>query len=109
NWGQRRRSQINESRLSPQLAWPLLHELDELRGRQRLADPVALEAVASAHVEEVELRASADTFCDDLQTEATREADDRLGDRRVALVGLEVGDERDVDLQRVDREVLQVR
>ena len=84
-------------------------ELDELLRRQRLADPVALEAVAAAHVEEVELRARAHAFGDDLEPEAARKADDRLGDRRVARIGLEVGDERDVDLQRVDREMLQVR
>ena len=48
---------------------------------------------------------SATTF----SPEAAREADDRLGDGRVLRVGLEVGDERDVDLQRVDREMLQVR
>src|SRR5512140_1282965 len=87
----------------------LADELDEFLRRQRLADPIALEAMAAAHVEEVELRARADTFGDDLEAEAAREADDRLGDRRVAGIGFEVGDERDVDLQRVDREMLQVR
>ena len=43
-----------------------------------------------------------------LQAETAREADDRLGDGGVLRIGLEVGDERDVDLQRVDREMLQV-
>ena len=84
-------------------------ELDETRWRQRLAHPVSLEAVAAARVEELELLARAPALGDDLEPQAPRQPDDRLGDRRVARVGLEIGDERDVDLQRVDREVLEVR
>ena len=60
-------------------------------------------------VEEFQLFAAAHAFGDDLQSEAAGKADDRLGDGGVLRIRLEVGDERDVDLQRVDREVLQVR
>ena len=45
----------------------------------------------------------------DFEPEPAREADDRLGDRGVLRVRLEIGDEGNVDLERVDREVLQVR
>ena len=48
-------------------------------------------------------------FGDHLEVETARKSDDRLGDCRVARVGFQVGDEGDVDLQRVDRKVLQVR
>ena len=65
--------------------------------------------MAAVDVEKVELRLGADAFGDDAQPQAARQRDDRLGDRGVAGIGLEVGDERDVDLERVDREVLQVR
>ena len=66
----------------------LAHELEERIGRQRLAHPEALEAVAAAHVEEFELRARAHAFGDDPQPESAREADDRLGDRRILRVRL---------------------
>ena len=65
--------------------------------------------MAAARREEFELRLRFDPFGDHAQPQAAGKADDRLGDRRIAGVGREVGDERDVDLQRVDREVLQVR
>src|SRR4051794_34547937 len=84
-------------------------ELGERFRGQRLARPVTLEAMAAAHVEELELLARADAFRDHLQAEAACEADDGLGDGGIARVGLQVRDERDVDLQRVDREMLQVR
>ena len=60
------------------------HELPERLRRQRLADPVALECVAAAPREEVELRTRSHAFRDHVESEAARQADDRLGDRRIA-------------------------
>ena len=74
--------------------------------RQRPAHPVALETVAAAGREKLELHLRPHALGDDVQAQPAREPDDRRGDRRVARIGLEVRDERDVDLQRVDREVL---
>ena len=84
------------------------HELLERIGREGFAHEKSLERVAPAPREEVELRACPHTLGNDVQPEAAGEPDDRLGDRRIAGIGLEVGDERDVDLQRVDRKVLEV-
>ena len=60
------------------------HEFEELVGRQRLAHPEPLEAVAAARLEEIELRPGADPLGNDLEPEPARKADDRLGDRGVA-------------------------
>src|SRR5205823_2305443 len=59
--------------------------------------------------EEIELRLCSHAFRHDLEAETPREGDDGFGDGSVPRVGLEIGNERDVNLQRVDREVLQVR
>jgi len=81
----------------------------EIGAGQGDACPESLEAVTPARRQEIELRLRPDALGDDLEAQPAREPDDRLGDRRIARVRLEIGDERDVDLQRVDREVLQMR
>src|SRR5213080_508234 len=84
-------------------------ELDKFLRRQRLADPESLEAMAAVHIEKFQLRLGADTLGYDAQAQSAGERNDRLGDGGVARIGLEVGDEGNVDLQGIDREMLEVR
>src|SRR4029453_18258449 len=77
-------------------------ELGKPDGRQWRAHPEALEAVAAACVQKIKLLARAHAFGDHLEPQAAREADDRLGNGGILRVGLEVGDERDIDLEGID-------
>ena len=65
--------------------------------------------MTAARAEKFELLARGHAFGNHAQSQPARQGDDRLRDRGVARVGFDVGDERNVDLERVDREVLQVR
>ena len=58
--------------------------------------------------QEAQLPLRLDPFGDHPDAEAVRQADDRGDDRAVLLADLEVGDEAAVDLERVDRELLEV-
>src|SRR4030095_9160205 len=65
-------------------------ERDEFGRRKRLADPEALKAMAAARAEKIELRACGHAFGDHTQSQPARQRDDRLRDRGVARVGLDV-------------------
>src|SRR5258706_116272 len=85
-------------------------ELLRVLGRDRLADEVALDLVAAVRVEERAVLGRLDALGDDLEVQAVAERDDRLGDEalvRAAARG--VAHERSVDLERRDRQALQVR
>ena len=80
----------------------------ERGGFQRRREQVALAAVAAELAQAGELGLVLDALGDRAQAEAAAELDERL-DQRVALVrARRRGDERAVDLQRVDRQLLQV-
>ena len=82
---------------------------DELGGRQRPREQVALPAVAAEAHELAALVLVLDPLGDDAQVEREAERDDRAHER--VVVGVRVADpvdERAVDLERVDREVAQV-
>src|SRR3990172_2519378 len=83
--------------------------LEELEGSQsRLGgrDEVALEAVAA--LEEGEMGLGLDALGHHVETEVVAEPDDRLGHRAVVDVGLDIADERPIDLQAVQRELGEV-
>ena len=65
--------------------------------------------MTAARVQKLELCERADTLGDHPQTQTFGQRNNGLGDRCVARVGLEVGDEGNIDLEGVDGEVLEVR
>src|SRR6266851_3794732 len=77
--------------------------------RERPAEIVSLQDVAVALGEESELLFGLDALGDDLEAEAMRHRDDRVRDREAARIGRDLAHERDVDLEAVDGEALQVR
>ena len=58
-----------------------------------MAEPESLSQVAAACLQEIELGPCADTLGDDPQAQPMGKTDDGLGDRSVALVVLQVGNE----------------
>ena len=65
-------------------------------------------AVATDALEECELRRILDAFRDHAEPEDPRHRDDGFDDRRRSVIGEHLGDERAVDLDRIDREALQI-
>src|SRR5262245_13235553 len=86
----------------------LPHHPGALLGRGRDREAVALDLVAAVRREQLELLLRLDALGHDLELEAVGEADDRERDHRVLRVGGDVAHERVVDLERVDREALEV-
>src|SRR5512146_2562404 len=80
----------------------------DLRGRHRRAEEESLHLVAAPRGEERELRIGLDAFGEHLEVEAVGERDDRFRDREASRVGRDLPHEREVDLQAVDREALEV-
>src|SRR3989475_4797180 len=80
-----------------------------LLGRRRNREVIALDLVAAVCGEQLELLLCFHALGNDLELETVREADDRERDHRVFRVRGDVADEGVVDLERVDRETLQVR
>src|SRR5438552_4393497 len=80
-----------------------------LLGCRRNREVIALDLVAAVRGEQLELLLRFHALGHDLEFEAVREADDRERDHRVLRVGGDVANEGVVDLERVDRETLQVR
>jgi len=75
---------------------------DLLRGH-RLVEEEALEVIAAAPHEEIELGLLFDTLGDDLAAEVVPEVDDRVGDASGIGISGNVVDERLVDLEGMDR------
>src|SRR5882762_10484653 len=83
------------------------HLLALLRCR-RYREVIALDLVAAVRGEQLELLLRFHALSHDLEFEAVREADDRERDHGVLRVGGDVANEGVVDLERIDRETLQV-
>src|SRR5688500_4654137 len=79
------------------------------RGRPRTAEQVALTAVAAPRPQARQLQRGLQAFGHHGDPERVPEVDDGLDDRRVLGVEAEAGDEAAVDLDRLDREALEVR
>src|SRR3954447_13718850 len=86
-------------------------KLRELLGRHRLAVQEALYLVAAVALEEVELPIGLGALRDHLERERVPERDDGGGEDAVLALRARAdgAHERAVDLQRIDRQVLQVR
>ena len=80
-----------------------------LVGVERRAEQEALHLVAALRLQEDVLLRRLDPFGHDDEPHAAPHGDDRARDRRVVGALRQPGDERAVDLQRVDREALEVR
>src|SRR6266480_1835298 len=78
----------------------------DLGGGDGAAEVITLGPVATEALEPVGLLGVLDSLCDHLQPEAAAQLDDGCGQRVPALAG--AVDERLVDLQNVDRELLQI-
>src|SRR5829696_1982589 len=77
--------------------------------RTGASEEVALTAVAAHRAEARQLQWRLQALGDDGDAERVPEVDDRLDDRRVLGVEAEPGDEAAIDLDRLDREPLEVR
>jgi hypothetical protein len=87
-----------------------LQELRQQRlERLRASEQVALQFVAAAFAQPVQLFFGLHAFGDDAQVQVVAQPDDRGTDRRVVGVVAQVLDEGPVDLQPVDRQALEVR
>ena len=86
----------------------LAQQLRELLGRHRGAQIEPLRRVATDALEERELRLVLDALGDDAEPQDPRHRDDGFDDRSRRVVGQHLRDERAVDLDRVDREALQI-
>src|SRR5262245_3200319 len=85
------------------------HELRfKLAGRHRPAEEIALSFLTSHGDEQIGNRTVLDSFRDNRQTELPAESDGRADDRRIIGVREQVEHERPVDLQSIERELLQV-
>src|SRR5947209_18055441 len=79
-----------------------------LLGRRRNREVIALDLVYAVSGEQLELLLRFHAFGHDLEFEAVREADDGERNHRVLRIARDVANEGMVDLERVDRETLQV-
>src|SRR2546427_4111451 len=88
-----------------------LEELRELLGRHRLAVQEALHLVAAVALQEMELGVGLDALGDHFQVQRVTERDDGLGEDPVLgfRAAADVAHEGAVDLQRVDRQGLEIR
>src|SRR5258706_5803082 len=75
-----------------------------LLGRARLCEQISLPLVALVLAEEAGLLLGFHALGEHPHAEHMAERDDGLGDRRIAASLAELGDERPVDLQAVDRQ-----
>ena len=82
-----------------------VHALGERSGP---GDVVALREVDAELAQQLERLGVLDALGDGLQAEAARERDDRLDDVGAGRVRREVAHELDVDLEEVERELLEV-
>ena len=80
-----------------------------LIGWHRAAEKIALSDIAAQCRQHFGLRCFFDTFGNDFQAKVVRQLNDRGGDRCVLVGSGQVVDELPVDLQRVQRELLQSR
>src|SRR4029079_16422694 len=100
-----------------EIAWRLTPRCRSVRAEQRRelvrgygrAEVVTLHLVARAFAQERLLLGRLDAFGDDRQAQGLTHRDDRLGNRAIFRVARDLADEGAVDLQRVDREALQMR
>src|SRR6185369_5529268 len=76
---------------------------------ERVTEQEALRVVASERPQRLELGRRLESLGDRRQLERVCEPDDRLDDAGVLRLAAEPADERAVDLQRLDREALEVR
>src|SRR6478672_6355066 len=83
-------------------------EIGELVRRDRLAEVEALDFIAGVAAQKAELFIGFDAFGHHRQAERLAHCDDGLRDRLVFGVERNVADERAVDLQRIDREALEL-
>ena len=92
--------------------WPerfvLAEPLDELPGGHGSGDEVPLRPVGAHLLQRTQLALLFDAFDDDAEPEVVPEVDDRTHDREVLMVGEHVADEGLVDLDLVDRKLLQL-
>ena len=90
--------------------WPA-HELPQPRlafcGRQRAGQIIALSCVATEAGEAVQSGLVLDTLCRHRAAKAAGELDSRPNDRLVAFVSDHLFDEGTVDLELLERQVLQ--
>ena len=94
---------------SVEQAGAALQQLEQLAGRQRLREQIALHLIATVAAQQLELTARLDPFGDHLESQAFRQRDDCLRDRSVVRIGGDVLNEGLVDLERLDREALEVK
>src|SRR5256885_298105 len=79
------------------------------RRRPRASSIRISSAASSVRGEELQLLLRLDAFGDDLEPELAAHRDDGRADRGVIRVPPEIRHERAVDLERLDREMLEVR
>src|SRR5712691_4428393 len=85
----------------------LVHEPVEVRRRHRPAEQISLQTIAGMLLQKRELADRLHSLGDDLELETMGERDHAERDLRVFRRG-EIADERSVELERVDRELLEV-
>ena len=74
----------------------------------RWAHQVALHLIAAMPAQELRLLESLDALGNHLELQFARESDDGGADRTAVALGIQILDERTVDLQRIDRETAQI-
>jgi hypothetical protein len=79
----------------------------ELVRRQRLAEIKALAFLAAECLQQRGGRAVLDAFNDHCELQFLAQADGRFDDRRIIGIAHQTDDERSIDLEPVNREVLQ--
>src|SRR3954462_8151723 len=77
-------------------------------GGQRLREEKSLCLIALVRAQKRKLLDRFHTFCDHFEVQAVRHGDDSASDRGVVRIYRDVPHEGPVDLERVDRETLQV-
>ena len=75
---------------------------------ERLGEQKALSIAATNVSQLSQLTARLDTFSDDVRSNASRQRDDALDDGGLLMFGVEAADKRPIDLERVDREPVEL-
>ena len=75
---------------------------------ERFREQITLTVLALQRSQLIQLLLTFDTFSHNLHSEIARERNDRLDDLKVLIGIINAGDERTIDLQRVDREPVQI-
>src|ERR1700729_3098292 len=84
-----------------------LQQSEQVFGRARLPEYLALSVMAIVFAQEVEVADGFDSLGDDLHAKAAAHVDDGAYDGRIARIVADVAHEGLVDLESADRELLQ--